>query len=222
MHFVYVLTHVASTRHYVGKTNHVGKRWANHRSIARRVGRSDSAFYIHAALRKYGIDAFTWTVIEAFDHETDALETEAWWIAFLRSTVDGFGFNILHAGRGQTHTAETRRKIGNARRGHVPSAETRALLAASHRGVRASGATREKMRLAHVGTQASREAVARRAASKIGISVEEWLVGRDAGLRWCSRGRHWAEGSTVHQDACRPCATQRERERRAKRARSAA
>lgn len=217
MFTVYLLTHAATTRHYVGKTNSLARRMANHRSLARRAHRSDSAFHIHAAIRKYSWDAFTLTVLEEFADEQQALETEAWWIAFLRSSVRGFGFNILLAGIGQSHTEETRRKIGEGRRGKPLTANARALIAAARRGQKATPETRAKMSASHAGQKQPLDIVARRASTQIGCPPEEWLRRRAAGELWCSRGQHWTEAQSVHRDACRPCANKTEREQRRRR-----
>ena len=109
--YVYVITHIATSRHYVGKTVDHRERWTEHRRIARHP--HDDAFSkVHAALRKYGPDSFTFQVIEEHASEAEAFEAEAWWIEFLRSNVRGYGFNLDGGGSGgKKRCAETIEKL---------------------------------------------------------------------------------------------------------------
>lgn len=94
---VYIITHVPTKRHYVGKANDVRKRWSQHRYAASSTCKSNG-MYITAAMRKYGIAQFQFAVAEEFDTEEDAFESEIWWIEFLRSDTPGYGFNRSSGG----------------------------------------------------------------------------------------------------------------------------
>lgn len=57
--YVYIVTHRDTGRSYVGQTRkHPKERWATHRAHARK----GSKLPFHAALRKYGVEAFDWRV----------------------------------------------------------------------------------------------------------------------------------------------------------------
>lgn len=40
-------------------------------------------------------------------------------------------------------------------------------------------------------TPAHRRSAVRSAARKLGISIDEYLTKTEAGLKWCTKGRHW-------------------------------
>jgi group I intron endonuclease len=135
-HHVYVVTHRATGRHYVGKTSvRPERRWKHHINDA--LGGRHHCRLFHRALVKYGPDAFDWQVVESFDSEADALYFESWWIEFLRSTVREYGFNIFRDGVGGTlHEVsdETRAKLRAANLGKKYSEETRRKLSDMRRG----------------------------------------------------------------------------------------
>jgi group I intron endonuclease len=108
---VYVITHTAECLHYVGKSWNPKARWAQHLR-----GTSSRRSYIQRALKKHGREAFTLQVLEWFENEADAYEAEAWWIAFLRSNVAAYGYNLSAGGEGNP--------------GHEVSQETRAKMSA--------------------------------------------------------------------------------------------
>ena len=149
-HHVYLVTHVASGKRYVGKTSGVPRtRWQKHMADAR--GRRPCKHF-HHALAKYGDAAFSWEVLDSFWTEREALDAEAWWIEFLRSYDRGWGFNIHRDGCGGV--------------GHEVSKETREKIAAKARGRKVSLETRAKQSIAHKGkpsyvrTQTTREKIA--------------------------------------------------------------
>jgi group I intron endonuclease len=138
VHSVYVVTHVASGKVYVGKTS-VGPatRWRKHVGDAKAGRRRCPAF--HGALAKYGADAFRWEVVASFDTEGAALAEEARLIAALRSTDRGRGYNVFADGTGgvgHTVSGATRAKLRAASLGKTYSAETRKKLSDMRRGVK--------------------------------------------------------------------------------------
>lgn len=147
-HHVYVVTHVSTTRHYVGKTskNPPKRRWGEHISTARRG--DEDCVHFHRALAKYGPDAFMWQVIESFDTEAEALEAEAFWIEFLNATHREYGFNICTFGLGSSGTTiseEHRRKISEANRSRVYTPEMRRRMSESRTGRAVSDETRQRL-----------------------------------------------------------------------------
>ena len=61
MGIVYLWTNKNTNKHYVGQTIHPDQRKANHIHEAFVRG---SDYYFHRSLRKHGLDAFTYTVLE--------------------------------------------------------------------------------------------------------------------------------------------------------------
>jgi len=108
------------------------------------------AFY--AALRKYGVDAFTWQVVwEANDGKTTQDEMDMMEINFIKhldTHVSRSGYNIALGGmgsRGVRHTEESKKKIGDAHRGKKYSAETKKKIGDAHRGKKVSAKNKQKM-----------------------------------------------------------------------------
>lgn len=92
---VYVLTHRASGRRYVGQSINIGRRLALHRSDAK-AKRSESA--IKRAMSEYGVGAFAAQVVDTCAPDMlDELERFA--IEFFDSTNREYGFNCKSGGR---------------------------------------------------------------------------------------------------------------------------
>lgn len=114
---IYKIQHKETGKVYIGLSVDIHARWKQHRSFSRHNGRSA----IHNALRKYGIDAFDFSVIE----ECDRLlieSREQYWIQHYNSMVDGYN---LTAGGEQSKivSVETRQKIAQSLTGKVQSKE---------------------------------------------------------------------------------------------------
>ena len=96
MAIVYLITNIENGKRYVGKTKHsLAKRWYNHVQEARR-GRG---FALHAAIRKYGSDAFNRKVLGEYPTEEEALIAERAWVLRLGTMGEG-GYNLCEGGRG--------------------------------------------------------------------------------------------------------------------------
>ncbi len=64
---------------YVGITRHPAKRWKRHQSQSLK----NKKYPIHQALAKYGVNNFTFKVVEEFNSWEDACQAEINWIAEL-------------------------------------------------------------------------------------------------------------------------------------------
>lgn len=183
---IYVVTHTPSLRHYVGKTKQKPqRRWARHAYLAKTspLGR------LHRAIAEHGIEEFVFNVIEEHASEDDAFEAERFWIAFFRSNVDGYGFNLNSGGEGgRTHSAEARAsmallKVGNrlslehrrrigvasASRERAPhSDETRRKIGDANRGKVRDATFRQRVADVHRGRAKSASAVEKVAAAHRG------------------------------------------------------
>lgn len=112
--FVYCAVHLESGRIYVGKTYDFAHRYETHLKAAR----GNSKAYFHNALRKYGYEAFSWTILERFhnDDVAAASEAEKRWIRFWGSNDPKFGFNMTLGGDGVHPTKEVRQKMSLSQR----------------------------------------------------------------------------------------------------------
>lgn len=143
MWFVYSATCRVTERVYIGKTNNIAKRWSDHLGLARKR----STTYFHAAIRKYGHDAFEWCAFECHDTDEQAQLSEKAWIARLRSANVQL-YNLTDGGDGTSGhrlSDETRARISAARQGWQFSAETRAKIGRGNAGKRRSEETKAKI-----------------------------------------------------------------------------
>jgi group I intron endonuclease len=162
---VYCLTSPSGKR-YVGFTSAgADQRWAAHV----RDAKSDSDFPLHRAIRKYGPESFTRTLLERMTTEAGAKRAEQLWIKELGTFVGGY--NATLGGDGNTGwipSAETRARMSESQRGRKHSPETRAKMAESKRGVVFSQDTCAKISKATRGKKRSLEACAKIGDAKRG------------------------------------------------------
>lgn len=113
---IYCVTHIATGRVYVGQTIEADPwdRWINHISFASRGGQT----YFCSAIRKYGRDAFIFSVIDKCP-VSDLNDLEAKYVAKFMSNIKGFGFNMSDGGDGGRNSLsmEVRAKISQTKTG---------------------------------------------------------------------------------------------------------
>lgn len=151
---VYLLTNTANGTRYVGKTVRSLKvRWSSH-CYASQKG---STTYLHNAIRKYGAEVFTATVLSVALSEDVLNRLERFWIRELNTHNPG-GYNLSLGGEGQTgysHSLRTRKNMSLFRRGRKKDIEMRKkLLGNKHAlGYRQSEEQRDNTRQRTVGKQ---------------------------------------------------------------------
>lgn len=134
--FIYKVRNTANGKCYVGCTgNSVSKRWQQHLTLARQGKGS----YLHAAIRKYGEQAFVYEVLATVRGNLDELwNAECAAIAEHKSLVP-FGYNLTPGGEGVDYSSPELRlrhktKLAESRalkpdwRDQVDSARQKALL----------------------------------------------------------------------------------------------
>lgn len=168
---LYVISNRVNNKLYIGITEHTAEaRLLEHLSVAR-CGRG---YYLHNAIRRHGVNAFSISTLYVYPSIDDAKAAEIETIAALRA----FGYrlyNIKDGGcahnvgasalRGRSRSAETRAKIAATLKGHAVSDTARSKMAAAklgkkrspeigarigakHRGMKRSDETRARMSLA--------------------------------------------------------------------------
>jgi group I intron endonuclease len=138
---------------YVGKTvARLRKRWSNHVHSAR----NGSFYYLHRAMRKYGIENFKIEEVCRPPSYELLSALEKWYIGFYKSNDSKFGYNLTtggegtvgykfseeqlkklslsHLGQSRLHSEETKRKMSQAKMGIKLSEEHRKNLSESHKG----------------------------------------------------------------------------------------
>jgi len=181
---VYMVHNKVNGKLYVGKTTKdVKRRWAEHLSSAK----GGSKYYFHAAIRKYGADAFVVTPISGWaSSEEDLAEQERYFIKKYRTNNPKIGYNLTEGGEGTLgHTLylEAREKIRQSRLGRSswnsgisPSNVTRALIGAAHKGNKyclgrkLSEATKQKIAMKATGRLASDELCRVRSQNAQGVN----------------------------------------------------
>ena len=89
---IYKVTNIQTQEIYIGKSTSVASRWINHIKAAEGLdGVADSQF--QRALRKYGVDNFTWELLE--ETTKDKLtEREKYYIQFYDTTRYGYNMKV--------------------------------------------------------------------------------------------------------------------------------
>lgn len=115
---MYIIQNNINLKIYVGKSKERKvSRFDEHLKLAHRGKSSKDYSLVHAGITKHGAENFTFSTLEFFDLEQDALEAEKFWIDFFRTDVNKFGseygYNLTAGGDGLTkpHSAKTKQKI---------------------------------------------------------------------------------------------------------------
>lgn len=92
--YVYLITNLVNDKKYVGITNNIQKRWANHKCC------NDPSMIIARAIKKYGKENFKFEILESGVPEEDIDNKERYYIKTLHSHVsEGKGYNVSWGGK---------------------------------------------------------------------------------------------------------------------------
>lgn len=102
MYYIYCYTNKINNHKYVGQTNNIERRKREHKCSAFNPNREDYNLLFHKKLREYGIENFTFEVLEEIDSNDNNLvnEREIYWIKELNSFVRNNGYNLTFGGEG--------------------------------------------------------------------------------------------------------------------------
>lgn len=112
--FIYLITNLTNGKSYVGKSVDPPGRWHDHKKVALggREKYPNDFFAVHAALSKYGIDNFSFEIIDQFNNEKDAYLAETVMILLACSNLKKYGYNCNLGGEGGIiPNEETRQKL---------------------------------------------------------------------------------------------------------------
>lgn len=117
MFCVYQFINKKNNKKYIGKTKDFNERLNEHLYHAK----SGSHLPFHRALKKYGIDGFTYDIIEYFDAEEDSFKSEIKWIDYHKTNIykhgNSFGYNLTDGGDGVSGlimSEESKQKMSKA------------------------------------------------------------------------------------------------------------
>lgn len=121
MSIIYKVTNNINQKVYIGKTSRtLEERKKEHISHIK-----SENYYFHNALRKYGVENFTWEIIEEVEQELEN-ERERYWIEYYQSYENkDKGYNLTPGGEGYKLSEETKQKISKANTGKVRTPEMR-------------------------------------------------------------------------------------------------
>jgi group I intron endonuclease len=105
--FIYKFTHIETSRCYIGQTiQDPNRRRLEHISDSRHTPRE---YHFHNALRKYGIDAFTFEVIDQATSLDELNLLEGKYVEQFDSISNGF--NIRQPGGNKLHSEESKERM---------------------------------------------------------------------------------------------------------------
>ena len=87
---IYKITNLANNKAYIGQSVAIEKRWTKHRS-------AKDEYPIHRAMRKYGLENFSFEIIEKCSQEK-LNEREKFWISYYETLNPEKGYNLSLGG----------------------------------------------------------------------------------------------------------------------------
>ena len=210
---IYAITNRVNGMQYVGKTERVDfeVRWKQHVQLAH----GESKQYIHRAMRKYGVEKFSFDVIQRCHTITTLNAAESRWINKLHTFAPN-GYNLTVGGDGTSgfrykQSKTTRIKMSHAQRRRFADEKLRAANIAAHRAPKFVASQSEDTKLLWTDKKWRKKQTVARAAeefrhrqSKIASQMHtdpttraKWLAGIQSEAcsdRHSKSGReHWAD-----------------------------
>ena len=90
---IYKITNKINQKCYIGCSKNIEKRWNSHKSESVLEQFPQYNYSIHKAFRKYGLDNFSFEIIEEIS-ENKLFDREKYWITFYNSYNDGYNATI--------------------------------------------------------------------------------------------------------------------------------
>lgn len=147
MRYIYLIRNLLDQKTYVGQTGDLRMRWYSHQSGAR----TNKDHLLYRAMRLYGIENFSFEMIEECD-DSHVNEREAFWISHHQSTDRNFGYNLLLGNLVfHRHTDESKAKISAAMKNRYFSPQHRKRLSRSSKGRKHTLEAKQKMSAAKLG-----------------------------------------------------------------------
>lgn len=163
--YIYKVTNTINHKVYIGQSVNPIARLRQHIT-----SRSNKAYLLNYAIKKYGVENFLFEVIRSEVPIEQINETEIQCIKEHNCKVPN-GYNITEGGeglKGHKHSEETKQKIRQAGLGRVVSYETRMKIGLAHKGKTLSEEMKAKLSVSHRGKKQSEETIQKRVAANTG------------------------------------------------------
>lgn len=110
MGYIYKIENLINHKIYIGQTTkkRVSDRFSQHRYLARHPEQETSISYLHRAMGKYGVENFSFEVIEEIE-DSFLDEREQYWIKEKKSLTPN-GYNMTKGGKGTAGFQELKQK----------------------------------------------------------------------------------------------------------------
>lgn len=102
---IYKITNKVNRKCYIGQSINIKQRWKNHKKDAFWKGGPDYEYPLYRAIRKHGIESFSFEIIEECD-VGQLNEKEIYYIAFYQSNKREFGYNQNKGGQLNSHSCK--------------------------------------------------------------------------------------------------------------------
>lgn len=89
---IYKITNLLNNKVYIGQSVNIARRWKDHRSRPFQQGEDFERNYLYRAIRKNGLENFSFEIIEECAQE-ELNEKEKYWISHYKSYLEDFGYN---------------------------------------------------------------------------------------------------------------------------------
>ena len=90
MQGIYKITNNVNHKLYIGKTNHSERRWKDHCRLAFKDNHKEYNKALYQAMRKYGLENFSFEIIEELKDYSISGEREQYWIQYYDSYNNGY------------------------------------------------------------------------------------------------------------------------------------
>lgn len=155
---IYLLTHIATGRKYVGQSVDIKKRWQVH-------ARGQCLMHLGRSVAVHGWSAFTSEVIELCTRE-ELNAAEAKWVK-LHNCISPHGFNLTTGGGHHTLSAESKAKMSAVRTGKQFTEQTKENMRRAQ--LNRSEEWASKITASKIGRKLSEETKAKISASNTGL-----------------------------------------------------
>lgn len=105
--YIYKIENIINKKCYIGQSKDFRKRWAGHKrlsKLAQKKSKNEKIQPIHFAIAKYGIDNFTFEIIDEVSSLEESNQKEIYWIDYYNSYKSGYNCD---KGGNQYHRKDT-------------------------------------------------------------------------------------------------------------------